>query len=219
MKLAALARALVGLDRGQAARVDDEILAELEFHVAERARENVEAGMPAEEARRDAERRFGNIQRVREACRWVHIGERIMLQRLHLALTIVLLISTVGFGIAHFARRQELSLALQGGSRSIWDFHSPYEKRDVVIGVGDTIDVIKTETWATVAPDAVVAADGCVLLPGVGWVEVIGLTRPEAEELISKLYREKDELDASASFNVRVTKAAHSSALGARFLP
>ncbi|HTI99990.1 MAG TPA: ABC transporter permease [Dongiaceae bacterium] len=49
--------------------VRHEIDAELQFHLEQRIAENIAAGMTAEAAARDARRRFGNVQAVREECR------------------------------------------------------------------------------------------------------------------------------------------------------
>src|ERR687885_1005128 len=43
-----------------------EIDEEMRFHIEMRAEENVRAGMTPEEARREAERRFGRLTRVKE---------------------------------------------------------------------------------------------------------------------------------------------------------
>ena len=51
------------------ARVEDEVDAELSFHVEMRARELVEQGMPPADAREAAIRRFGDINRVNATCR------------------------------------------------------------------------------------------------------------------------------------------------------
>jgi putative ABC transport system permease protein len=50
----------------RAGQVHDEIEAELKFHLEMRADENVRRGMDAEQARREAERRFGNMTRIKE---------------------------------------------------------------------------------------------------------------------------------------------------------
>lgn len=58
--------------------VKSEIDEELRLHVEMRTVENVAAGMSAEEAAREARKRFGNFQRVREECRerrGVSLGE------------------------------------------------------------------------------------------------------------------------------------------------
>src|SRR5271155_3754182 len=58
-----------------------EIDEELRFHIEQRAAENIAAGMSPAEAAREARRRFGNAQRVREDCREVRgasFGETLM---------------------------------------------------------------------------------------------------------------------------------------------
>ncbi len=49
-----------------------EIDEELRFHIDQRTAENIAAGMSPEEAEREARKRFGNMQSVREECREVH---------------------------------------------------------------------------------------------------------------------------------------------------
>ena len=46
-----------------------EIDEELRFHIELRTAENIAAGMAPEEAAREARKRFGNVQTVREECR------------------------------------------------------------------------------------------------------------------------------------------------------
>ena len=50
-------------------QVNREIDEELRFHLEQRAVENAAAGMSQEAAARDARRRFGNVQSIREQCR------------------------------------------------------------------------------------------------------------------------------------------------------
>jgi predicted permease len=54
--------------------VDDEVAEELEFHLEMRIREHIARGLDPEAARAKALRRFGDIERVRAACR--DIGKR-----------------------------------------------------------------------------------------------------------------------------------------------
>jgi putative ABC transport system permease protein len=49
--------------------VKREIDDELRFHIEQRMAENIAAGMSPEEAAREARRRFGNVQTIREECR------------------------------------------------------------------------------------------------------------------------------------------------------
>lgn len=93
--------------------IDDEILEELQFHIEMRTRDNVASGMPADSARQDALRRFGDFDGIHRACRRILVGERIMLQRLQAVLTLVLLGAVIYLGIAHYLgqRANEAALA------------------------------------------------------------------------------------------------------------
>ena len=80
------------------AEIEREISDEIEFHLEQRTRELVEQGMSEVEARAEAERRFGSPERVRAKCRQVQLGERIMLQRIQLALNVVVVLAIVALG-------------------------------------------------------------------------------------------------------------------------
>ena len=56
--------------------LDCEIKAELLFHIEMRTQGNIDAGMPPEQAREDAIRRFGDFERISECCRQVKKGQR-----------------------------------------------------------------------------------------------------------------------------------------------
>ena len=56
---------------GQTKAVKREIDDELRFHIEQRTAENIAAGMSPDEAAREARKRFGNLQNVREECREV----------------------------------------------------------------------------------------------------------------------------------------------------
>lgn len=79
--------------------IEEDIRAELEFHLEMRAQDNVRAGMPLDEARADALRRFGDFDRIRRTCRRIQLGDRIMLQRIQAVLTAVLLVAVVVLGV------------------------------------------------------------------------------------------------------------------------
>jgi putative ABC transport system permease protein len=66
--LTTLWRRLQALIRGKDRDLDDE----LAFHLAMRAAKNRGAGVPAGEAQAAAKRQFGNVARVKEACREMH---------------------------------------------------------------------------------------------------------------------------------------------------
>ncbi len=54
---------------GQRRTAKQEIDEELRFHIEQRTAENIAAGMTPEDAAREARKRFGNVQSVREECR------------------------------------------------------------------------------------------------------------------------------------------------------
>jgi putative ABC transport system permease protein len=56
---------------GRRRALKQEIDDELRFHIEQRTAENIAAGMSPEDAAREARRRFGNAQSVREECREV----------------------------------------------------------------------------------------------------------------------------------------------------
>jgi putative ABC transport system permease protein len=62
--LRSLFRRVLALVRAEA--IHREIDEEAQFHIEMRIEENIRQGMPPEEARRDAERRFGNLTRMKE---------------------------------------------------------------------------------------------------------------------------------------------------------
>src|SRR5713226_5591958 len=54
---------------GQTKTAKQEIDDELRFHIEQRMAENIAAGMSPADAAREARKRFGNLQAVREECR------------------------------------------------------------------------------------------------------------------------------------------------------
>lgn len=54
---------------GQRKAAKQEIDDELRFHIEQRTAENIAAGMTTEEEAREARKRFGNMQSIREKCR------------------------------------------------------------------------------------------------------------------------------------------------------
>jgi len=89
-------------DPRTACQIEEEILDELEFHLEMRTLDNQSAGMAPDEARADAMRRFGDFDRIYQACRRTLLGERIMLQRIQAILTVVLLLAVVFMGVQFY---------------------------------------------------------------------------------------------------------------------
>ena len=90
-------------------RVREEIAEELRLHVEMRARDNERSGMSADDARRDAERRFGSVARIGDIAYdvrgggwletlWqdVRYGTRVLAKQKIFAATVIL---TVGIGV------------------------------------------------------------------------------------------------------------------------
>ena len=113
-----------------------------------------------------------------------------MLQRLHLATTIVLLISVVTLWLRDRAARAEAAMALDR-LHAETELHMDILQRaraapgdPLVVRVGDELVLVNLEN-----PDLdireTVAADGMILVPEVGRVPVAGLTREEAEKALN----------------------------------
>jgi hypothetical protein len=82
--------------------IDADIVDELSFHVEMRAQDNVRAGMPPEEAKTEAMKRFGDFDRIHRSCRRILLGDRIMLQRIQAFMTVVLLVTVVYMGVQFY---------------------------------------------------------------------------------------------------------------------
>ena len=95
------------------ALVDEEIREELEFHLAMQAEANQQAGLSPVEARAKALDRFGSPEKIAKQCRQVRIGDRIVLQRLHAALTAALVVAVVWLGYALYRRQQANETAME----------------------------------------------------------------------------------------------------------
>src|SRR4051812_29700973 len=60
-------------------QLEDEMNEELQFHLAERAEENMAEGLAPDEARQAARRRFGGEEQIKEHCReqggWIWVEQ------------------------------------------------------------------------------------------------------------------------------------------------
>ena len=100
-------------------QIEREIVDELGFHLEMRVEDNVRAGMSPEAARADAQRRFGDFRRIHRTCRRIQLGERIMLQRIQVALTTILLAVVVVMAIGIYKRQSRYDAALADLHRSM----------------------------------------------------------------------------------------------------
>jgi|GEM_PF-3191760 len=83
-------RSLFVFDPRPAGVVEDDVRAEIDAHLAMIEDELISQGMPAAAAREQARARFGDAIRITREGRNIKLGDRIMLQRINLALLVVL---------------------------------------------------------------------------------------------------------------------------------
>ena len=100
-------------------QIEREIVDELEFHLEMRTEDNLQTGMSPQAAREDARRRFGDFRRIHQTCRNIQLGERIMLQRIQVALTAVLLIVVVVMATGFYYQQAENEANVRQVRRSI----------------------------------------------------------------------------------------------------
>jgi hypothetical protein len=90
--LRSLSAALPAIDARSIGDIEQEILDELDFHIEMRTLDNIRSGMLSGEARAAASAQFGDFGRIHRECRQTLLGERLMLQKLQTAMTVVLLV-------------------------------------------------------------------------------------------------------------------------------
>ena len=111
-KLESLVARLPSADDRTVADIDQEISDELQFHLQMRAEEGLRSGMSPDEARREAATRFGNYDQIRNSCRRVLLGERIMWQRIQTVLIALLVVAVVGMGLSMYQLQRANNTAL-----------------------------------------------------------------------------------------------------------
>lgn len=70
-----------------------EIEEELAFHLETSARDLASGGATEDEAEREALRRFGDVQSIKARCWRIDMENQIMMQRIHIAVTVVLVLA------------------------------------------------------------------------------------------------------------------------------
>jgi hypothetical protein len=103
----------LGFWRRSAGEIELDIRDELDFHMEECCAELVGEGLSEREAKSEAERRFGNVEAVRKACRKVQLGGRIMQQRITSVLVVVLLLALVLMGLFSMALHRQSRARLE----------------------------------------------------------------------------------------------------------
>jgi hypothetical protein len=100
-------------DGRSSADIERDIEDEIAFHLEMRVHELCDAGMSETAAQQVAVEKFGDVMRVKDRCRTVQLGERIMLQRVNVILLAVLLAGMLAIGFqswtAQSTARAEIS--------------------------------------------------------------------------------------------------------------
>lgn len=181
-------------DARSVAEIEADVRAEIEHHLACKERELVERGCTTEHARAVALERFGDPASARAACVRIQTGERIMLQRIHFVVTILLLLAVLVLtwstnrSSQAAAQAAEVAAALRAemGARAAQEREAPEPVADVIVEVGDKIQFIDEFNPNEIKGVVDVAEDGKIPLPHAGWVFVAGLTREQVEEALTK---------------------------------
>ncbi|QDV06965.1 Polysaccharide biosynthesis/export protein [Planctomycetes bacterium Poly30] len=180
--------------RSERERIEQEIDEEIRFHLEARARALEEAGLDARAAHRTALAYFGDRRRIRRACLVQRQWRPIMLQRLHLATTVLLLVAAAILGArsllaeaAYESRLEELGEAVERLQASasaslapgaIVAPGLPPKRVDLsTIAVGDVLEV-RNEAHQDLHVVCSVCYDGMILLPQLGWFMAAGKTLP-----------------------------------------
>lgn len=118
--MASWARLILGdWDPRSPRQVDDDIREELSLHVDLLEEELCREGLSVVEAKAEAGRRFGDVEKYSRACREVALKERIMLQRINLVLLVLV---TVGLGVTawqSWASQSRTADAVEGLSKQV----------------------------------------------------------------------------------------------------
>jgi hypothetical protein len=96
--------------------LDEALAAEIEDHLAAAAGDLVKHGAPADQALQLALARFGNVDRIKRQCWWIHKGDEVMVRTLGIAILGLLTISVVAVALGGWqlgrnlaSRTEELS--------------------------------------------------------------------------------------------------------------
>lgn len=89
--------------------IDDQIAAEIEFHLEEASDELEATGLTRDEARRRALERFGNVEQVRAECRRVQTGGVQMLIKVQFAVIALLGCAVFALGFDAWSTRREFA--------------------------------------------------------------------------------------------------------------
>lgn len=174
--------------------VERDVEAEIEAHLAEATAVLEAEGLASEEARRIARERFGDLERIRAECLQVRMGGMLAMKKLFVvclvAMSLALLATLAAARMFYMRARmaQEVAVAermqaQEAAHRALAaEAEAKAELQEIVVGVGDALQLVETHGHVQPAQHPVVQSDGKVLIPDAGWVDVAGLTREQVEE-------------------------------------
>jgi PAS domain-containing protein len=180
-------------DFAQERSIERDVEAELAAHL-DLASEALEgAGHAPEQARKLAQERFGDFDRIRRECLRVRQGGIHAMKKLlvvsNLVLVALLLISLLVARTQHVRAKEALQVAMMEVERARSLAREAVTPVDhIVVEVGDVIETLDQHRNVDFGEQAAVQADGKVLLHDVGWVEIAGLTREEVEQRLTEAY-------------------------------
>lgn len=171
--------------------VEADVRDELACHLDLAIEEGLARGLSEEQARQEALARFGDFERTVRGCTRQKLGNSIMWLKLSWISVAVLLVALVL--ATHDSYRQRALLErshAEIAARSAMESHAlmlgapdRLEPRELVARLGDVI-VLVTNSHGHLNRSETVTIEGTILLAEVGHVSVVGLTRPEIEEVL-----------------------------------
>lgn len=104
---------LLRFDSRSSAQVDADLEDEFEFHIQQSTKELVEEGDSVETGRLEARSRFGDMKQIKSQCKHIALQERIMLQKINLALMVAVLLAVAFVSVQMYTTQKYNTLALQ----------------------------------------------------------------------------------------------------------
>jgi hypothetical protein len=111
--LQTLSTYLPSIDSRSASQIEQDIVDELEFHIAMLTEDNMNRGMSPDPARAAALTQFGDFAAVQEKCRRALLGTRIMWQRIQLVLSAALLAAVAFLAFELFSNQRANQAAIE----------------------------------------------------------------------------------------------------------
>ena len=182
-------------ERGAQHAVQRDVDLELEAHLALAAEDLESAGCSPDDARRQARQRFGDLDRIRRECYRIRLGGdhamNVILLVTNLVLVAALIVSLL-FARNQQARAEEALRAAMdsraAAEEAAQESLAAREPVEIVVEIGDVLVTGDRSRDIDFGDRALVQADGNVLLTELGWVPVVGLTRAEVEDLLTRAY-------------------------------